>query len=84
MSAAEVEWEPGDPLIVDQGCGTVPGIVWSPDERAAARAEDDTPPPWWRPDDTGPTLGWNHHCPVCNVQWRGDDPCWMCGGEQLP
>lgn len=84
MTAAEDEWQPGDPLMPDNGCGTVPPISWSIEDRQAATREDDTPPPWWRPIADAPRLAWNRHCKTCEVQWRGDDPCWMCGGEQIP
>lgn len=78
MTAAE--WEPGDPFMPDNGCGTVPPINLSPQEQIQARREDDTPPPWYRPEASTAGFGWNHHCKACGVQWRGDDPCWMCGG----
>lgn len=85
MSASAVEWEPGDPLLVDQGCGTIGVVIWSPDRQAEARAEDTMPPPWYRPETApGVFVGWNHHCEPCGVQWRGDNPCWNCGGEQIP
>lgn len=84
MTAAET-WEPGDPFMPDNGCGTVPTINWTTEERHQAIAEDTQEPPWFRPLNatvSGP--GWNHHCKSCNVQWRSDsdEPCWMCGGEE--
>lgn len=45
---------------------------------------DDRPPPWYRPAGDHAATGWNRHCDTCGVQWRGDEPCWMCGGEKTP
>jgi hypothetical protein len=84
MTAAEQEWQPGDPLMPDNGCGTVPPITWSTEERRAAVNEGERTPPWYRPHESIGSPGFNRHCKPCGVQWRGDDPCWMCGGEQLP
>lgn len=82
MSA--VTWEPGDPLMPDNDCGAMVTPSISPAEQAEARREDDTPPPWWRPDTSTPGIGWTQVCEPCGVLWRGDDPCWMCGGDNIP
>lgn len=84
MTAPAPEWQPGDPLLTDDGIGIVGGHAspfMTADERAEALATDDgMPPPWWRPE--GPFgLAANHRCIPCGVRWRGDDPCWMCGED---
>lgn len=84
MTAAAPEWQPGDPLLTDNGCGNIPAVTWTPEERQAATQEDDTPPPWWRPDGPTPSGAYTRSCTTCDVRWRGDEPCWMCGGEQIP
>lgn len=86
MSTAETEWEPGDPLMPDHGLnGGISTIFMSEVERARAlEADTGTPPPWWRPEPDGPTMSYTRTCSPCGVRWRGDEPCWMCGGEQLP
>jgi hypothetical protein len=76
-----VEWEPGDPLMPDNGCGSIPPVTWSTEERQAAVTEGDLTPPWWRPKEAIDAAGITRHCQGCSVQWRGDDPCWMCGQE---
>ncbi len=81
MTAASSEWQPGDPLMPDNGCGTVPAVLWSSQERREAIAEDDVPPPWFRPFNAvaiEPAM--TRHCEACSVTWRGDMPCWSCGG----
>lgn len=78
------EWQPGDPLMPDNGCGALVTPRLSDEERDAALAEDDTAPPWWRPEDEGSGLSSTRYCAPCGVRWRGDEPCWMCGGEQVP
>lgn len=79
----ETTWEPGDPFMPDNGCGTVPTITWSSNDRQDAIAEDDTPPQWFKPlNATASSGGWNRHCKACNVQWRGEEPCWMCGLQE--
>lgn len=88
MTAAEQEWVPGDPLMPDRGLGSH-GVspMMTAAERAAALADDTgDAPPWWRPDGSGVDHGLaaTHTCKPCGVRWRGDDPCWMCGGEQIP
>ncbi|WP_374457725.1 hypothetical protein [Nocardioides sp.] len=89
MSAAEVEWEPGDPnpYAPDQGTSGFANVFMREDERAAILAADTgTPPPWWRPPaEEGASPGdYTRSCATCGVRWRGDEPCWVCGGEQLP
>jgi hypothetical protein len=86
MTAAEQEWTPGDPLMPDNGCGAMVSPSLTLEERRQALAEDDTPPPWWRPESDTTGLGYvsSRHCRPCGVRWRGDDPCWMCGGEESP
>ena len=82
MTAAE--WEPGVPIMPDNGCGSMQTVFMTPDERAAALAADTDPaPPWWRP---GPGVGvdtsyYTRACKPCSVQWRGEEPCWVCGEE---
>jgi hypothetical protein len=77
-------WEPGDPFLPDNGCGTVPDVSWGEDEKQAAIAEDSVPPPWWRPRTVSLSSGIVRACKPCGVTWRGDDPCWMCGGLESP
>lgn len=85
MSAIEIGWQPGDPLMPDRGCGGFAAVHMTPDERAAAIASDhDTPPPWWRPGTEGDRLASTRYCNPCGVRWAGDKPCWMCGGEDMP
>lgn len=91
MTAAEQEWQPGDPnpLVPDNPCGPFVTPTYDLDETAEARAEDDTPPPWWRPgegpaEELGLGLASTRACRTCGVRWRGDDPCWNCGGEESP
>lgn len=91
MTAAEQEWQPGDPnpLIPDNPCGAWVQPQLSAEERAEALAEDGLEPPWARPGDGsvdgyGFSLASTRGCNTCGVRWRGDDPCWMCGGEESP
>lgn len=85
MTAPEQEWQPGDPLHTDNGCGNIPTVNWTAAERAQARTEGD-PPPWWTPDPEHSQIGLasSRSCAPCGVRWRGDAPCWMCGGEDIP
>jgi hypothetical protein len=64
------DWEPGDPLMPNNGCGAYVMPRLTPDEVAEAIAEDDIPPPWFRPGNS-----------LQNFRWRGDEPCWMCGED---
>ena len=95
VTAAAREWEPGDPLptrewvpgepfMPDNGSGTVPDVSWDDDAKQAAIAEDPTPPPWYRPTEATTAVGMVRSCRTCGVQWRGDQPCWMCGGDHHP
>lgn len=88
MTAAETEWQPGDPnpFVPDPGTSGFANVYMLEEDRAAIIAADTgTPPPWWRPPTEQPINGGTTRaCTTCGVRWRGDEPCWMCGGEQLP
>jgi hypothetical protein len=75
------DWTPGDPLHADNGCGSIPTVNWTPEQRQAAVNEDDTPPPWYRPDGPLSSFAFTRSCAPCGVRWRGDDPCWNCGED---
>lgn len=79
--SAEATWEPGDPLMPDNGCGAMITPAMRDDERAAVIAEGGPMPPWWRPEPSGPALGYTRSCKPCDVRWYGDEPCWICGQE---
>jgi hypothetical protein len=84
MTAA-ASWEPGEPFLPDNGCGSIPVINWTEQQRQAAVDEDDTPPPWYRPHNTvAIEPGYVRYCGPCDVSWRGDLPCWACGGDNQP
>ena len=81
----DTTWQPGDPFLPDNGCGTIPTIGWTDQERHDAVNEDTTPPPWYRPHATTTVEpGYVRYCSPCDVSWRGDTPCWMCGGDHHP
>jgi hypothetical protein len=75
------EWEPGDPIGPNNGCGAYVTPTYTLDETAEARAEDDTPPPWWRPGEGPQNFAHTSRCVPCGVRWRGPEPCWICGGD---
>lgn len=80
MTAAEREWEPGDPLMPDNGCGPMTGVNLTAEERDAVIAEGGYRPQWWRPGPEPGGLASTRYCAPCDVRWAGADPCWMCGG----
>lgn len=79
------DWQPGDPLMPDNGCGAWTHVPMTSEERARAITEDqDAAPPWWRPTSEGGPgeLASTRSCAPCGVRWRGDEPCWMCDGQE--
>ena len=62
MTAAEREWEPGDPLMPDNGCGPMTGVNLTAEERDAVIAEGGYRPQWWRPGPEPGGLASTRYC----------------------
>lgn len=77
--STSTDWQAGDPLLTDNGCGPMPSVHMTEDERATVIAEGGVTPPWWRPGADGPAYGYSRSCDPCGVRWRGEGPCWSCG-----